>query len=235
MEAIAALLFIAAVVVFTLGMIIPRRLNLTRKKAALITLCLITGCIIVAPSKTATSEKEIVVIKNEDLNLPDSNKQDKQPSMVYATKPENAQLYKQFDGVWADPSHSPDSKVKFTEKDMDSIGILDTALLQYLKLTYKCLSLKVQYAKIGDGEMQDVDAYFLQVSNGYDGMPYLSRMCEKGEKSGRGVVNILVTPELIENYAISDGHPSDLRYFVKNGSNVNIMGVKPPTRYIETK
>ena len=118
---------------------------------------------------------------------------------------------------------------------MDSIGILDTALLQYLKLTYKCLSLKVQYAKIGDGEMQDVDAYFLQISNGYDGMPYLSRMCEKGEKSGRGVVNILVTPELIENYAISDGHPSDLRYFVKNGSNVNIMGVKPPTRYIETK
>ena len=56
MEAIAALLFIAAVVVFTLGMIIPRRLNLTRKKAALITLCLITGCIVVAPSKTATSE-----------------------------------------------------------------------------------------------------------------------------------------------------------------------------------
>ena len=238
MEAIAALLFIVAVVVFILGMIIPRRLNLTRKKTALISLGLIVGCIVVAPSKTATSQKETVVLKNEDAKntVSQSNKQDKQPSTIYTTKPENAQLYKQFDGIWVEPNRSDSKmKMKFTENDMDSVGILDTALLQYVKSTDKCLSRKVQYAKIGDGVMQDADSYFLQISNGYEQMPYLSRMCVKGENAGKGVVNILVTPDLIETYVLTDGQPSDLRYLVKEGSDVNIMGVKPPTRYIQTK
>ena len=136
MEAIAALLFIVAVVVFILGMIIPRRLNLTRKKTALISLGLIVGCIVVAPSKTATSQKETVVLKNEDAKntVSQSNKQDKQPSTIYTTKPENAQLYKQFDGIWVEPNRSDSKmKMKFTENDMDSVGILDTALLQYVK------------------------------------------------------------------------------------------------------
>lgn len=58
MEALTGILFMLAVAVFVLGMIIPRRLNLTRKKAALISLGLVVACIVVAPSKTLTKETQ---------------------------------------------------------------------------------------------------------------------------------------------------------------------------------
>ena len=75
MEALTGILFMLAVAVFVLGMIIPKKLNLTRKKAALISLGLVVGCIVVAPSKTpikaTQKEANTTVAKMEEVkNMP---------------------------------------------------------------------------------------------------------------------------------------------------------------------
>ena len=75
MEALTGILFMLAVAVFVLGMIIPKKLNLTRKKAALISLGLVVGCIVVAPSKTpikaTQKEANTTVAKTEEVkNMP---------------------------------------------------------------------------------------------------------------------------------------------------------------------
>lgn len=243
MNILANILILLAVAVFVIGMIKPQKLHLTRIKATLIAFTLFFGCLLSLPSMPPTSATQNEVTRTasrtEDVKPPTSkpNKEERLPAIIYATKPENAQLYKQFDGVWENPAR-PEVKIKFTEKDMDAVGLMNTVFLQYVKFTNKCPSEKVQYATIGDGAMQSVDAYFLKISNGYEGMAYLSRTCEVGEP--RGIINLLRTPEIIHSYAFSNAIElgSDVEVLVKSGANLSGRSLevgRPATKLIENK